>query len=263
MNFEITPNHPRYQSILTRHQITEGYEKGITALAGVIAQGRGEAFDYLIGEKTTPSAVKAIEAAAALLLLARCPILSVNGNSVVLSAKETVLLSKIANAPMEVNLFYRTTRREKAIKKALIKAGGDKKAILGVGLGKKAVKIEGLEHARGIVDPQGIAKADVVFIPLEDGDRTRALKKMGKKVISIDLNPFSRTAQESDITIIDNITRAMPLLIEKVKKFQTRALSEKELQSILKDYHPHKSIQEALKEIQAHLQKSSKERGLP
>jgi 4-phosphopantoate--beta-alanine ligase len=37
---------------------------------------------------------------------------------------------------------------------------------------------------------------------------------MGKKVISVDLNPLSRTAIASDITIIDNIVRAIPNMVK-------------------------------------------------
>jgi 4-phosphopantoate--beta-alanine ligase len=33
---------------------------------------------------------------------------------------------------------------------------------------------------------------------------------MGKTVIAIDLNPLSRTAQTATITIVDNVTRAIP-----------------------------------------------------
>jgi 4-phosphopantoate--beta-alanine ligase len=39
---------------------------------------------------------------------------------------------------------------------------------------------------------------------------------MGKKVITIDLNPLSRTARASNVTIVDNVTRAMPALINSV-----------------------------------------------
>lgn len=51
-DIEIPESHPRYQSLLTRHRIEEGVEKGITSRQGLIAQGRGEAFDYLLGERT-------------------------------------------------------------------------------------------------------------------------------------------------------------------------------------------------------------------
>jgi 4-phosphopantoate--beta-alanine ligase len=38
---EIPESHPRYESLLTRHRIEEGVEKGITSTQGLIAQGRG------------------------------------------------------------------------------------------------------------------------------------------------------------------------------------------------------------------------------
>jgi len=37
-------------------------------------------------------------------------------------------------------------------------------------------------------------------------------------VIAIDMNPMSRTARAADITIVDNIVRALPRLVEAVKK---------------------------------------------
>jgi 4-phosphopantoate--beta-alanine ligase len=37
---------------------------------------------------------------------------------------------------------------------------------------------------------------------------------MGKQVISVDLNPLSRTAMASDVTIVDNIVRAIPNMIK-------------------------------------------------
>jgi 4-phosphopantoate--beta-alanine ligase len=44
---------------------------------------------------------------------------------------------------------------------------------------------------------------------------------MGKKVISIDLNPISRTSLYSDITIVDNVKRVLPRLIEEIKIFKS------------------------------------------
>ena len=57
---------------------------------------------------------------------------------------------------------------------------------------------------------KGIFSADVVLVPLEDGDRCQALVNMGKTVIAIDLNPLSRTARSATITIVDELTRALP-----------------------------------------------------
>jgi len=91
---EIPADHPRYASLMTRHRIEAGVEKGITSQQGLIAQGRGEAFDYLLGERTIPSADRAARAAAATLLLAEQPVISVNGNVAALAPTETVALAE-------------------------------------------------------------------------------------------------------------------------------------------------------------------------
>jgi hypothetical protein len=41
--------------------------------------------------------------------------------------------------------------------------------------------------------------------------------KNGKTVITIDLNPLSRTARTAQITIVDNLTRCLPLLVQAVR----------------------------------------------
>ena len=83
---------------------------------------------------------------------------------------------------------------------------------------KQSTKLKGIDSARRIVDKNGIFSADVVLVPLEDGDRTIALKKVKKKIITFDLNPLSRTAQTADVTIVDNVTRAMKLLVSESRK---------------------------------------------
>src|SRR6056297_3511865 len=105
---EIPESHPRYESLLTRHRIEDGVERGITSQQGLIAQGRGEAFDYLLGEETITSADEAARAAAAELLLAEHPVLSVNGNVAALVAEEIVDLADTVGADIEINLFNRT-----------------------------------------------------------------------------------------------------------------------------------------------------------
>ncbi|MBI4399349.1 phosphopantothenate/pantothenate synthetase [Candidatus Micrarchaeota archaeon] len=210
----IPKSHPRYSSLLQRHKLELGVKKGITSIQGLIAYGRGEAFDYLLGEKTTKEAKKAIKASAALLLLAKHPVLSINGNTAALAPREFAKLSKILNAPIEINLFHRTKKRVLLISKSLKKLG-----IKPLGI-KRDFQIKGLESERGKVSSSGIGKADVVLIPLEDGDRAEKLVNLGKKTIAIDLNPLSRTSKCSTITIVDNITRALPSLIEEVKKLR-------------------------------------------
>lgn len=211
----IPKSHPRAKSLHIREKLVEGYKSGLVVEEGLLAHGRGEMFDYLIGEKTSKNALQAIKAAASALVLAKSPVISVNGNFAALCPKEIVKLAKIVNAKIEVNLFYANQKRKKAISLVLKKNGA--KNILGLNA-KNSTKIPKLDSARRIVDKNGIFSADVVLVPLEDGDRTIALKKFGKKVITFDLNPLSRTAQTADITIVDNVIRGMKILIETSKK---------------------------------------------
>ena len=247
---QIPPEHPRAESLRIRETLIQHFENGVVAEAGLFAHGRGEAFDYLLGEKTTENALKAIKAAAALLLTAKRPVISVNGNTAALVAKDTVKLAEVTGAKIEVNLFYRSVDREIAIKRLLEKAGA--KQILGVGEAASA-RIAELRSERRRVDPRGILIADVVFVPLEDGDRTEALVKMGKKVIAVDLNPLSRTAQFATITVVDNIVRAMPTLVKIAKKLKKEDKSK--LEGILANFSNRMNLGEAISLINQRLSK--------
>lgn len=194
-----------------------GVEKGITSIHGLIAHGRGEAFDYLIGERTNEFAKEAVDAAAAMLLLAENPVISVNGNTAALAAKDIVELSEEIPAKIEVNVFHTSKRREKAIRKELMRNGARK-----VLMPSKKYQIKFIDSNRRFVNKKGILKADVVFVPLEDGDRCEALIKNGKKVITVDLNPLSRTAKTANVTIVDNITRAIKLINKRAKVLKKR-----------------------------------------
>lgn len=248
MKIEIPKDHPRAESLCLREKLIEGFEAGIVAQAGLIAHGRGEAFDYLLGEKTMPCAKEAIKAAAATLLIAKRPVISVNGNTAALTANHIVALAEMTNAKIEVNLFYRTAEREEAIKKLLEKAGAKK--VLGVRKSASAC-IPELGSERRRVDPQGILVADVVLVPLEDGDRTEALVRMGKKVIAIDLNPFSRTAQKATITIVDNVSRAMPLLVQMAKELRNE--TPEKLQQVIREFDNAQNLGESINLIKERL----------
>jgi len=217
----IPKSHPRAASLHIREKLVRGYRSGLVVEEGLMAHGRGEAFDYLIGERTSKNALKAINAAAKALVLAKSPVISVNGNFAALCPKEIVNLAKTVNAKIEVNLFYVTEKRKRAIANLLRKNGAKK--ILGLDP-RSSQKIPKLDSARRVVDKNGIFSADVVLVPLEDGDRTLALKKFGKKVITFDLNPLSRTAQSADITIVDNVIRGMRILIDVSKKLKKKNL---------------------------------------
>ena len=248
----IPKSHPRAKSLFIRERLVSGFDNGLVAKEGLLAQGRGEAFDYLLGEKTGRSAKSAIRAAAAQILLAKISVISVNGNIAALCPKEVVKLAKQTGSKIEVNLFYSNEKRRKAIVKELKKNGA--KEILGINLTKQA-NLSGIDSARRIVDKNGIFVADVVVVPLEDGDRTLALRKAGKKVITFDLNPLSRTSQTANITIVDNVTRAMNLLIENCKKLSKK--NNKTLEKIVKNFDNKKNLAGNIIEIKNNLTKRS------
>ena len=222
----------------------EGFRNGIVVPQGLIAHGRGEAFDYLFGETTPKSSQAATRAAAALLLSAENPVISVNGNSAALLPRQLVRLARIIPASLEVNLFHRTSIRERRIA-SLLKRNGARE-VLGVDK-KTRTRIRGIASARRDVDLKGIGDGDVVLVPLEDGDRTEALRKEGKRVIAIDLNPMSRTSRAASVTIVNNITRAVPELERLVHRM--RSFSRHRLDAISTDFDNEKNLASAIQEM--------------
>lgn len=243
---EIPKSHPRYASLVARERVAEGVKKGYTSTQGLIAQGRGECFDYLLGERTTASAAAAIRAGAALLLLAERPAISVNGNVAALVSEEMVALARALNIPLEVNLFHRSEDRVKKIADLLREKGAED--VLGE---RPDTSVPGLDHARALATRGGIYDADVVLIPLEDGDRCEALLAMGKRVIAIDLNPLSRTAKKATVSIVDNILRAVPQLTEEVRQLSNKPRPD--LEKILNEYDNQETLAGAVQEIRDHL----------
>jgi 4-phosphopantoate---beta-alanine ligase len=211
MIHKIPQTHPRASSLIIREKLVDGFRNGIIVPQGLIAHGRGEAFDYLLGEKTTKYAYEAEKAAVCLLLLSKTSIISVNGNTAVLCSKDLVTLSNVTKSRIEVNLFHKSRARTNAIASLLRKE--DAFDVLGLDNKSKTI-IKRVSSNRKYVDKDGIMNSDTIFLALEDGDRTESLVRMGKKVISVDLNPLSRTAIASNITIIDNIVRAIPNMVK-------------------------------------------------
>ncbi len=236
----INPNHPRYESLKLRYVMVEAYKAGILADSGLIAHGRGEAFDYLLGERTTPMAKKAMEAAAAYLVLAQNPVISVNGNTAALVPEEIVSLAAVMGAKLEINLFYRTPGRVKAIYKVLKDAGADEV----LGLEENPEKIPGLESPRSRASREGVYSSDVVLVPLEDGDRAEALILQDKKVLTVDLNPLSRTSKTATVTIVDNLVRAIPCLEKEVIRLQKE--DKIQLKRIIDNFHNEQNLKETL-----------------
>ncbi|MCE5214748.1 MAG: phosphopantothenate/pantothenate synthetase [Methanobacterium sp.] len=237
----IPPNHPRYESLKLRARMVEAYNAGLLADSGLIAHGRGEAFDYLLGEKTTSMAKKAIEAAAAYLLLAQNPVISVNGNTAALIPQEIVELAGVIGAKLEINLFYRTPDRVKAIYKVLKDVGAEEV----LGLEENPENIPGLRSPRSRASKEGVYKADVVLVPLEDGDRAEALVSNGKKVLTVDLNPLSRTSKTATVTIVDNLVRVIPYLEKEV--IRLKKVDKSQLQEIVDSFQNQENLQDTLK----------------
>ncbi|HIH74484.1 MAG TPA: phosphopantothenate/pantothenate synthetase [Methanosarcina sp.] len=242
---DIPQDHPRYESLLAREKVAAGVKMGITSIQGLIAQGRGESFDYLIGEKSTESALYSERAAVAALLLAENPVISVNGNVAALAPDKVVALADITGAKIEVNLFHRTDARVHLIIEHL-KANGASEV-----LGKNPDASLDLSHDRRLVSSKGIYTADVVLVPLEDGDRCEKLVKMGKTVITIDLNPLSRTSRTATISIVDNLTRALGNMAKFAQDMKKE--NKEELVKLITSYDNKKAISGAISEIQEHL----------
>lgn len=241
----IPENHPRYESLITRERIKSAYKEGYLADSGLIAHGRGEAFDYLLGEKTTNNAIEAIEASIATLLLAENPVLSVNGNSTALAIEEIIELANLTNSKIEINLFYRIKERVKIIADLYEKYGYNE--ILGTD-DEKLMYIGNIDSPRATASENGIYSADVVLVALEDGDRAEILVSNDKKVITIDLNPLSRTAQTADISVVDNIIRAVPLMIKTAHKLKNK--DKKYLKNIVNEFSNERNLKLSLKEIE-------------
>jgi len=246
-NFEIPEDHPRHDQLVTRHRIEEGVETGLTHAQGLIAEGRGEAFDYLLGERTTESADRAERVAAAHLLLADHPVISVNGNAAALVPDALVELADVVGADLEVNVFNRSepvTDRMRTIADHLRNHGAtDVK-----GLAADA-RIPGLSQPRATVDSDGIYAADVVLVPLEDGDRAEALGEMGKTEIVVDLNPLSRSAQVAAVPVVDNVIRAIPNITAHARVL--RDTPREELEEIVAGFDRGRALEAAERTIRS------------
>ena len=229
---EIPDSHPRRASLLARQSLVDAAAEGLLADSAMIAHGRGEAFDYLLGETTSDSAMDAIREVAARLLAAERPVISVNGNTVVLAGEELIRVAAVVGCPIEVNLYYRTPERvmgllgrlseQRDVVAAEASPGGwkgDWQEAVGsvVLLGNSAEhSIPGLDGPRAKCCQEGIGQADVVLVPLEDGDRCEALVAAGKQVLVVDLNPLSRTSMMATVTVVDEVSRASSELLGEV-----------------------------------------------
>ena len=155
---KIPKSHPRFESLQRRERLVRAWKAGVVVPEGLIAHGRGEAFDYLLGEETTAPALVAEKAAAAFLVRAARPVISVNGNVAALAASEVARLAKSIPATVEVNLFHRTEARVRIITQILRRAGAPN--VLGL---RPDARIPKLESKRAVSHRRGVFGADVVL----------------------------------------------------------------------------------------------------
>ena len=251
---DIPESHPRRESLLSRQKLVDAASKGMLAESALIAHGRGEAFDYLLGEKTCDSARLAIMETAYRLLNSEKCVISVNGNTVALAGPQLIACAAVLGCPIEVNIYYRTPKRMEVLLSTLmeqqqlalnlypqIKNKITDVKILG---GNPDGRIPNLEGPRANCHSDGILSADTILVPLEDGDRCEALIAMGKSVCVIDLNPLSRTAQMATVTIVDELTRCVPILLETLMQNSVKSLDwnnkenlENVIQEILRNFN--------------------------
>ena len=233
--------HPRYESLVLRDKIVKASKEGLLADSAMIAHGRGEAFDYLLGEKTTIPAKRAMYVTVALMILSKNPVISVNGNTTALALDEIIEFAKAVDAKIEINLFYRTDKRVDKLTQ-LYKDHGYPE-ILGSN-DDDIMYINEIKNPRASASKTGIYSADTILVPLEDGDRAEILSKSGKNIITIDLNPLSRTSKMSDVSIVDNVVRAIPFMTKIADDLKSQ---DKELlKGMIKDFDNKTNLEESL-----------------
>jgi 4-phosphopantoate--beta-alanine ligase len=190
-------------------------DKGLVTPTGLISHGRGEACDYLMGERTLVPSLDAERAAAAFLLAAKRPVVCVNGNAAALDPGNLILLAKEIRAKVEVNIFHRTEERLQLLISYMEDNGAEN-----VRGRNPDARIPQLTSDRALCTKEGIFDSDVILVPIEDGDRAKALADMGKTVIAIDLNPLSRTSKTASVSISDEMTRALENIIRFVRELR-------------------------------------------
>ncbi len=238
----ISKSHPRYESLKLREKIVKASKSGYLADSAMIAHGRGEAFDYMLREKTTLPAKRAMYVTVAMMLLAENPVISVNGNTTALVIDEIIEFAKTINAKIEINLFYRTDERVDKIASLYREHGYP--GILGSNSDDIAY-INEIKNPRASASKKGIYTSDTILIPLEDGDRAEILSKSGKNTICIDLNPLSRTSKMSDVSIVDNVVRAIPFMTKITGDLKMQ--DEKLLRNIIEEFNNEDNLKESLK----------------
>ena len=73
------------------------------------------------------------------------------------------------------------------------------------------------------------------------------LNGSGKNIITIDLNPLSRTSKMSDVSIMDNIVRAIPFMTKIAEDLKTQ--DKQVLVELVNEYDNEENLKESLQQI--------------
>jgi len=251
---DIPKTHPRYHSLMLRERLAFGLDNGLTSKKGLIAHGRGEAFYYMLGEKTHDFARESIDVSLAMLVEAERPIISVNGNTTALASDEIIdfayaLIKAGKDCAIEVNIFTFTKERADKICKFFTDKISEKGYKIDVLISRTegALELPDIEHNRRFMHPDGLGRADVALVMLEDGDRCEALANSGRKVISVDLNPMSRSATKAHVNICDELTRCLVVMTNRLA--EVSSLTSAERQKLISDFDSEKAIKRSLKAL--------------
>ena len=111
-------------------------------------------------------------------------------------------------------------------------------------------RIPGLNHDRALCT-RTLFDCDAIVVPIEDGDRAEALVKMGKVVISIDINPLSRTSRTATVPVCDEMSRALENIIRFVRELKGK---DDVIENIINTYSNKDNRKQVLHQIAGYLE---------
>ena len=72
---------------------------------------------------------------------------------------------------------------------------------------------------------------------------------MEKTVLTIDLNPLSRTSQVSDVSIVDDVVRALPNIIEYIKRVREEGITKDTMRNEIDNFDNNMNLKAVLERI--------------
>jgi len=235
----IPKDHPRYKSLVTREHLAECARTGIVSLEGLTSHGRGEAFDYLLGEKTSESALLAGKDCGGPAPHRKTP-----G-----ALRERQHRGACGTRNRASPEGKRGARRGQPLPPDTRTGTADRD-------GSSAMPVRtvfsGRSRSASSRSPTTgpFCRREGCLLPMSCLSRSKTATAarcsvgMGKKVIAIDLNPLSRTAKTATLTVVDEVTRALPEIAQ-----ACTALSDGKCRSLVAVMDNRVFLQEAKEEM--------------